>query len=245
MIGSSFTILDEIDSTNNYAKAQALQGKASDGAAFFAHLQTAGRGQRGRSWTGEKYQNIALSIILGMTEFPIDDQFFLSMTVALSVQDTLAAYIPEGIKLKWPNDIYWQHQKTTGILIENTLLGSKWQWAIVGIGMNVNQTIFPKAIEKKATSLKNITGTDFDCISLAKELCEKVQSRLYLFRKHKRKILLKSYNDQLFKRGEKANFKYKEEIFTGTIEQVDDTGHLWISGAPKPYFTFGEIEMIL
>ncbi|HEY0298123.1 MAG TPA: biotin--[acetyl-CoA-carboxylase] ligase [Arachidicoccus sp.] len=245
MIGKPLTILDEVDSSNNYAIEQAMNGAARHGAAFMAKNQTAGKGQRGRSWNTETGKNIALSVLLDMTETHTDKQFALIVSVALAVHDLFKKYASDETKIKWANDIYWRDRKAVGILIENKFFGQSWQWAVAGIGVNVNQTAFDEALKSKAVSLKQITGKDFDTVELTKELCECLDKRFCQFKAEKFDELLDAYNENLYKKNEAVRVKYNHEIFEVIVQHVDQSGNLWIEGAPKAFFTFGEIEWII
>lgn len=245
MIGSPFTILDEVDSSNNYAIGQAIQGLAQHGAAFMAKNQTAGKGQRGKLWNSEAGKNIALSVLLDTSEIHLNVQFALSMAVALSVFDFYSKYALDETTIKWPNDIYWRDRKAVGILIENKIYGQKWQWAVAGVGINVNQTIFDESLLKKAVSLKQITGKEFDCIALAKDLCIFLEKRFQQFKEKKYNELLLAYNRHLFRKDAFARLRYKDVIYDCRIQEVDEYGRLWVEGAPKSFFVFGEVEWII
>jgi len=245
MQGYPFTVLDKIDSTNSYAAEKIAGGKAKHGAAFMALEQTAGKGQRGKIWSSEAGKNIALSIVLDTTEMPVNTQFLLNIAIALATFDLFKKYALDETSIKWSNDIYWRNRKAAGILIENKLNGQRWKWAIAGIGMNVNQTIFNASIGEKAVSLKQITGKDFDCIALAKELCMLLDARFNQYKAQQFQLLLQAYNENLFKKNQSVQLKYQQQIFNCIIQNVDEQGNLWISGAPKKFFTFGEIEWML
>ena len=194
------TILPTVDSTNNYAMAQVRAGLAKQGDAFFALDQTAGKGQRGKGWQTESGNNIILSLVLQPLWLPIVQQFRLNSAVALGCFDLFTSYAGKETKIKWPNDIYWRDRKAGGILIENivgqgktglayevdshsqtqgnqqkinTPVSALWQWSIVGIGINVNQTHFPDHLPNPV-SLKQITGRQSEVITLARELCSHI-----------------------------------------------------------------------
>jgi BirA family biotin operon repressor/biotin-[acetyl-CoA-carboxylase] ligase len=158
--------------------------------AIFAHHQTAGKGQRGKKWEAEKGANIALSVLIKPDFLKLSQQFSLSACIAVSVHQFLSNYILDGLKIKWPNDLYWQDRKAGGILIESVVSSSstengKWLWAIAGMGINLNQTNFPDWIQQPV-SLKQITGKTFDTLLMAKELCIFLDNNL--FRTSKRRI---------------------------------------------------------
>ncbi|MGF7231152.1 biotin--[acetyl-CoA-carboxylase] ligase [Arachidicoccus sp.] len=245
MIGSPFIILNEVDSSNNYAIGQAMQGLAQHGAAFMAKHQTAGKGQRGKRWNSEAGKNIALSVLLDTRELHLNTQFALNMTVALAVYDLYAKYALDDTSIKWPNDIYWRDRKAVGILVENKIYGQNWQWAVVGVGINVNQTVFDQTLLKKAVSLKQITGKDFDCVALAKELCTFLEEKYQLFKEKKYTELLATFNQHLYRKDTLAQLKYQDLIYDCRIQEVDNLGQLWVEGAPKPCFAFGEVEWII
>lgn len=245
MIGYPFTILDEVDSSNNYAIGQITQGLAHHGAAILAKHQTKGKGQRGNSWSDEKGKNIALSVILVPSGVKTTSQFALNIAISLAVFDLITKYATDETYIKWPNDIYWRDRKAVGILIESRILGQIWQWAVAGIGINVNQTDFNEYLGTKAVSLKQITGKELSCEFLAKELCMNLEFRYNQFLSNKFDTLLEQYNLHLFKRNEEVSLQYNDQIYTCLINRVDIQGNLYIENGPKPYFTHGEIQWLI
>src|SRR6185436_17369633 len=119
-----------------YAREQIKQGLAQHGMAFFAHEQTAGKGQREKTWVSEKDANITLTLLVDPHPLGIKDQFQLSACTAVAIHQFFQQYAGEDSKIKWPNDLYWQDRKAAGILIEN-ILGTGddpvWKWAIAGM----------------------------------------------------------------------------------------------------------------
>jgi BirA family biotin operon repressor/biotin-[acetyl-CoA-carboxylase] ligase len=250
MIGNPLTILDEVESSNNYATALALQGLAKHGHAVLARFQSKGKGQRGRSWQGAPGQNIALSVVLDMKGVSLTRNFELSMAIAMGVFDFFSHYAGEKTRIKWPNDIYWSDRKAVGILIENNIKGKNWQWAIAGMGINMNQTSFMEQTANKAVSLRQITGTPYDIESCSRELCDFLEKRYQQFL-HDPEGLLSGYNEVLFYKNQQVPVKYQPAAaelpreLDVVVEAVDAQGRLWITGAPVPYFQFGEIEWLI
>ena len=175
--GGFFTILDTVDSTNNYAMATINDGLAKHGMAWFANEQTAGKGQRGKNWASEKEKNIAMSLVLEPEKLKISSPFHLSAVVALACFEFLSGYIDGETKIKWPNDLFWRDRKAGGVLIENKMQGKTWKWAVVGSGININQIFFDKNL-LNAVSLKQITGRTFNVVDLANELQRLLMLRL-------------------------------------------------------------------
>ncbi|WP_237722016.1 biotin--[acetyl-CoA-carboxylase] ligase [Sediminibacterium roseum] len=243
-IGQPFIELTMVESTNIYAMDRLQADLAAHGAAFFAHYQTAGKGQRGKSWSADPGNNIALSVIVDSSFLSITHQFPLSVMVALAVHDLFNKYTTDETFIKWPNDIYWRDRKAGGILIENLVRSGALAGSVVGIGLNINQVVFPDTL-KNPVSLKQITGKNFDTVALAKELCIGLEKRYHELKDGNFASMLAVYNQYLFKRGQQVRLKYNAAAFYCVVEGVSENGELLVSGAAKDRFEFGEVEWVL
>ena len=243
-IGLPFTELQSVDSTNNYALDKVYAGLAQHGAAFFAHEQVAGRGQRGKVWTAERDSNLILSVVIQPQDLLLSQQFQLSACVAVSVCEFFRNYTAnESTTIKWPNDLYWQDRKAGGILIDN-IIGSNpggWQWAVVGIGININQVAFPEEI-KNAVSMAQITGKRFNPVELARELCLVMDKNYRLLCNGGFDDIYQAYLDNLYKKGQPVRFKKDSRIFEATVEKVSVNGTLVVRHAVEEEFSVGEVE---
>ncbi len=219
---------------------------------FFAREQTAGKGQQGKTWDAEKDANILMSLVLKPhTEQPAR-QFELSACVAVSVQEFFSQYAGDQTKIKWPNDLYWQDRKAGGILIESGV-GSEtsdatgttagWKWSIAGIGININQTVFPGSLPNPV-SLKQITGRHFDPVILAKELCGYLDKNYTQLVKEGPDDLFRRYNKCLYKKDESVRLKKDNRIFEARIRTVSPDGKLHAVHAWEEAYAFGEIEWL-
>jgi BirA family biotin operon repressor/biotin-[acetyl-CoA-carboxylase] ligase len=244
MIGEPFIILPTIDSTNNYAKGLIREGLAKDGMVIFTQEQTQGRGQKNNKWESSKGENIMLSAILDATWLSIQDQFQLSCATALACSDFLSKYAGDETGIKWPNDLYWRDRKAGGILIENVIKGTNWEKAVVGIGININQTVF-NYMKNNPVSLKQITGKSFDVLQLAKELCNFLEKRYYELREGMFETHLKLYNQRLYKHNQQVILKKGEELIPIIIDCVNKEGNLLTHNQLQRIFTHGEVEWIL
>lgn len=238
---SFFNILDTVDSTNIYAMKQIHAAMATHGMAWFAREQTAGKGQRGKSWKSEKDKNITLSLVLEPGRLQYTNQFQLSAAVALACFEFFSNYAGDETKIKWPNDLYWRDRKAGGILIENIVQGKNWKWAVVGIGININQTMYNTAI-KKPVSLKQITGKNFDVIELAKILHGLLMK--YVNELKEDNSIITAYNEHLYKLNHLVTLKKGNEIFETVIKEVSATGQLVTVDARERQFDFGEVEWV-
>ena len=243
-IGHSFIELESVDSTNNYAMAQASAGAAPHGTLIFAHDQWAGKGQRGRTWTSNPGENIILSAVLEPVAMPVSAAFGLSMAVALACHDLFSLYAgSEPTTIKWPNDLYWNDRKAGGILIENHFKGDQWLYAIAGIGININQVEFPPTA-RNPVSLRQITGKSFESLQLARELGAFLDGR-YSEWVTGSGDQLQQYNHRLYGRDRDARLKKDNAVFTTRILGVSRQGVLLTRDTLERQFTFGEIEWII
>lgn len=236
-------ILDSVDSTNNYAMGMIQNGDAADRIAVVAREQKSGKGRRGRQWLSSKDDNIILSILIQMQWQRVSQQFGLSMAVALGCIDLMSKYISDKPSIKWPNDIFINDTKAGGILIENVIRGTLWQWSVVGIGLNVNQCEFEDR-SFKATSLKLETGNDFDVLKLSGELYEFVLNRIASLKEGQFENILREYNENLFARGQLVRIKKENFVFETTITAVSSTGQLLTEDSIKRQFGFDEIKFV-
>lgn len=242
-IGFPFTELPAVDSTNNYAMGLVREGMAQHGAAVFAHEQTNGRGQRNKEWLSAKAQNIAITVMIDPKELNTLQPFLLSMMTANAIRQFFNNYVEEDVKIKWPNDIYWRDRKAAGILIENVWQGSEWKFALVGIGININQTHFGE-LEERAVSLKQITGKDFIPVELAKELCDVLEENYRVLVKTPH-FIIENYRLQLYKKNETVKLKKDNRIFGAVVKDVTVNGELVVQHAIEEKFSVGEVEWVM
>ena len=237
-----FNILDSVDSTNNYAMDMVHAGMAKHGKLWFTPHQIAGKGQRGKNWTSAAGKNIAMSLVLEPERLQISNQFHLSAAIALSCFEFFSSLAGDETKIKWPNDLYWRDRKAGGILIENVLQGKSWKWAVVGIGININQTEFEGGLINPV-SLKQITGKNFNIIELAKELHSLLIKNLAALKADD--AVIKGYNEHLYKHNQLVSLKKDGEVFETMIKEVLDIGRLITVDAVEREFDFGEVEWMI
>lgn len=251
---SAFTVLDSVDSTNNYAMAKVHAGLAKHGDGWFAQHQTTGKGQRGKKWHTGNGKNIAISIVIEPSRLLISEQFKLSAAIALACFDFFNAYAGDETTIKWPNDIYWRDRKAGGILIENVIGKSAgaaaqvnksiWKFAIAGVGININETSFDNELTN-AVSLKQITGKDFEPVELAKQLHQMILKRVNELYEKPFEALLKEYNKHLYKINQPVLLKKNNINFESVIKGVTVAGQLYTTDRIDNFFDFGEVEWIL
>jgi BirA family biotin operon repressor/biotin-[acetyl-CoA-carboxylase] ligase len=154
---------DAISSTNTIARALK---KYSNSVIISSNSQKSGFGRNGKSWFGDSYKNIYLSIALSATMLNSHlSPFYYQACSVLAVQASLLLYLsPDMIRIKYPNDIYIRQnmswKKISGILIQTEFIGSQLESVIIGIGLNVFQQEFDESIKDKAISLSQILDDD-------------------------------------------------------------------------------------
>ncbi len=239
-----FTILDDVESTNNYAMAKVHAGLAVHGQAWFAKDQWGGKGQRDNKWVSNKGENIIMTIVFKPGRLFKSNMFFFMAVVASTCHQFFAEFAGEGTFLKWPNDILFNDRKAGGILIENIMSGKEWTWSVVGIGINVNQVGFDVS-NLQATSLSNICNKLFDPIILAKKLHVQLVNNIEGVIDTSRDVYFKYYNDNLFKKGEIVKLKKDNIIFSTRIKEVNANGELVTFDSMERQFNSGDIKWVL
>lgn len=184
-----------------------------------------------------------MSVVLQPPGLALSQPFLLSMATAVSVQHFFAKYAGAETKVKWPNDIYWRDRKAAGILIENIVLGSDWKAAIVGIGVNINQTAF-EGVENKAVSLKQITGKDHEPLAMAKELYADFFQAYDILLKLPSQTM-EEYKNHLYKLNETVRMRQGSRVFEAVIKDVTSLGELIVEHATEERFAVGEVEWLL
>lgn len=149
-------VYSKVDSTNNQAKRLALDSSKSE-KLIIANEQTNGKGRRGNLWISEKGTGIWMSMLVRPNIRP-EKAPMLTLVAGLSVVEAVRQFTGLEAKIKWPNDVVINGSKICGILTEMNGERDYIQNVIIGVGINVNQSSFPKEIEDVATSLKLLTG---------------------------------------------------------------------------------------
>ena len=240
----AFQILNEVDSTNNYAMASIHAGLATHGMAWFALDQFAGKGQRGKSWQSTPGANIILSIAFRPPAQFWPFPFLFNALISNACHQFLEKILPGEVRIKWPNDLFIRDRKAGGILIENKLMGNNWNWSVVGIGLNINQGSFSKKLVNPV-SLSQICGRKFDPIALAKELHRSVCLAIDTTHAKDFKSILHRYNEHLYLRGKTARLRKGNITFETTIIRVNEFGQLITQDAVERVFNFGEVELLV
>lgn len=254
-------LLEEVQST--YTQLQemlAVDSELPNGFCIDAAYQTAGRGQQGNSWYASRGKNLLLSFLLRDTPLCPSESVRISDWVALSVAEVVARwgegisaeeyYKPNSrsmVKVKWPNDIYIGSRKVAGILIAHTLQQQTIVSTICGIGLNVNEVIFPDFLPNPI-SLFEMTHRELSLDSVRLSLFEALERNYHraILRLDEGKFIHQLYEEKLYQRGEEASYYdvKRQSPFRGEIRGVDKEGCLLVRDSTthkERCFAFKEI----
>lgn len=219
-IGQGIIYHSSVTSTNDLARQEAQRG-AAEGTVVVADEQVAGKGRLKRVWLSPK-GSIALSVIL----YPAIAQLpSLIMVASLAVAHSIEAVTGLKPQLKWPNDILINGKKVVGILIENSVRGNAVNYAVIGIGININLKItdFPE-IPPTATSLSDELGRDVSRLDLIRGLLVEME-KLYLPLSAGESVY-REWRDSLITLGKKVHVKSGKTDCQGIAESVASDGSL-------------------
>jgi len=244
-IGQNFIEFAELRSTNIFAQELLSKNKPVEGTVISTRNQTAGRGQIGSGWESEPDKNINLSIILNPTFLPVRQQFQLNQAVSLAVRDFVAKFVQKTVKIKWPNDIYINGNKVSGILIQNNLKGIQISSSILGIGININQTEF-KTNPPNPTSLQLEMQQQFDLKEMQNMLFSCIEPRYLQLKNGRQKELDREYLRNLYWINEERIFQRPSgDKFMGKIIGISPSGKLKIKSKNRvEAFAIKEVKFL-
>ena len=248
-IGKNLLFLHDVESTNTYAMNLLRNVNGIEGTVIHTDNQTKGKGQRGAVWSSDSAKNLITSIILKPQFLAIENTFYLSKISALAVYDVLTEILSISqydIKIKWPNDILVNQCKIAGILIENNVINNHLQYAVIGIGLNVNQLEFHSFL-RIATSLQLLTSKEFDRNNILERLCINLEKWYFKLKEGKYHTIDEAYLNHLFGVNKNLDFVDSEGTeFKGKIMGVTQQGKLTIEILPNKIkeFDIKEVQFV-
>jgi BirA family biotin operon repressor/biotin-[acetyl-CoA-carboxylase] ligase len=233
---------DILASTNDFAVELISSDKPAEGTVIMADFQTEGKGQKNAVWISEKGSNLTFSIILYPSFLYPANNFYLSMAISLGIVDMMMFFGIDA-RIKWPNDICTNNGKIAGILIENAIQNNELKYSVIGIGLNVNQEIFPEEIPNP-TSMKIELNTINDREIILKKLLQSTENWLLKLYDMNFNLIKERYEQQLLFKNQLKKFCAGEDIFSGTIIGINDTGQLLIADESDTIRTFSFKEVM-
>jgi BirA family biotin operon repressor/biotin-[acetyl-CoA-carboxylase] ligase len=214
MLDFKFCYFGTLTSTNDKAKEFSKKGLSN--IVVVADKQTKGRGRFNRTWSsglGGLYMTIALR------ENDLDNVKYLTFIAAVSVAKTIRKISGLNAKVKWPNDVLLNDKKVCGILTET--ISGKENYALVGIGININQKIFSKNITKIATSLKIETNKNYNIKNISKTIIKNFDSLYNYYNKKNYNEIIHIWKKHSHTIGKKIKVKTLKGNYIGKAVDID------------------------
>jgi BirA family biotin operon repressor/biotin-[acetyl-CoA-carboxylase] ligase len=219
--------IPQTESTNIHARHLLNEENITGNFCVTTPYQIAGKGQLGASWQSEKAKNITISLGLQNLKLEVHRQFELSALVSLNLIKALQNLGFFKIQLKWPNDIISNNYKIAGILIETIIQNSLINTAVIGIGLNVNQTEFIHL--PKASSLKSISGIHYNLDEILHQILVEMQKIPTQLKYKNSTELYEKYHQYLFRKDKASMFEFPSGTRQpGIIKGVKKNGSLRI-----------------
>lgn len=223
--------INAIDSTSRFLKDLAKNEAIENFTTVVAEAQTSGKGQRNTQWHSAPGLNLLFTVFVDFQGLDFEFAPELNFLVASVIREVVEKQTQEKgkIQIKWPNDILSYHQKMAGILVENSIKNKQIDASFIGVGLNVNQTVFPDFLPN-ATSISNIIGLECNKELLLTEILnkfKKVLTKKYIVLH--RKEIKAMYLKHLYKYQTPTMFKdVVGKVFMGKITDVSCLGKLII-----------------
>ena len=237
--------ISAIGSTNDYLKNQSKTIVWEDETVVRTLHQTQGKGQMGALWHFDIGKSLAFSIFKRFEGLSISQQFLINFAVSLGVKNGMDRLGIPKVSIKWPNDILADGKKVCGILVENQFQKGHLDYAIIGIGININNTSFPEF--PQASSFLLNTGILFSI----EEVFEKILQSVIIELRNVNDVNFAEYKLRfescLFRKGVVSTFEdIERRVFKGSIEGVSNNGMLLVklSDSTIKEFRLKEIKMV-
>ncbi|MBS1813630.1 MAG: biotin--[acetyl-CoA-carboxylase] ligase [Acidobacteria bacterium] len=215
-----------IDSTNRVALERAKLG--GNGDIFIADEQTAGRGRGGHTWHSAADDGLYLSVLI-RPKLNASDVLKISLATGLAAQAAIHQVTGLHIDIRWPNDLILPSmagRKCGGILTETALLpDGALAYAVIGIGINLNQTELPVALQHLSASLRMAAGTLVSRDEVAAALLTHLSSEISRLESAPESVLARFEEASTWAHGKRVSVA-EDEGYTGTTDGLSATGLL-------------------
>ena len=213
--------LEETDSTNDFLRYYTPE-EGEEMIVVWTDFQRKGRGQGANHWESEAGKNLTFSVLIHPDEVRAQDQYIISMAVAETMHRYLSGMLDAAVHIKWPNDIYVGDSKIGGILIENHLSGEHIKDCIIGIGLNVNQTVFVSDAPNPI-SLRMIDDREWNREEVLQGL---IAELVWQFKHFRIDVIRKKYRRHLYRREGIYPYRDVDGEFEAELLEVENDGHL-------------------
>ena len=222
IIGKKVYFFKRIPSTNIFAK-ELIKECPVEGTIVIADVQTSGRGRKNRFWYSPS-GGLWFSVILYPNLSP-KIGILITMAVSISIVQAIKDITGLETEIKWPNDLLLNGKKVCGVLTEIDADSDKIKYAIVGIGINVNNLI-DKKLKNTAISLKEGFGSEVSRIKILKPILEYLDNNYYKLINQKFEYIKKAWLSYTKIIGRKIQVINENIIIEGIVQDIDDNGYL-------------------
>ncbi len=240
--------IEQLDSTNDYLQRALGSTSVEEGLVVSADEQLSGRGYGSNHWESERGKNLTFSLLLKPYHIEPANQFVISKLISNALIKALEKHLEaKKLAIKWPNDIYVDHGKIGGILIQNMIKGSRIDFSLVGIGLNINQEVFHPGTPNPISMIQ-LTRNRTDLSSLLTEILTEINNCYQRsFSPSYLEDMNKLYLKRLFRLDEWTDFKEGESLLRARIKGLGEFGKLKLETEDGTfrYFGFKEVEMII
>lgn len=227
-LGRKMDIFKTVDSTNSFAKSLAQLG-AVHGHTVISEQQTEGRGRMGKKFYSPNNQGIYFSVII-RPKLSVEYALMITSCAAVAVAEAIEKVSGLKCGIKWVNDIYAYGKKLCGILTEASIGVEQGglEYAVIGIGINVSNTVFPGELEKIATSIRAETGKG---VARSRLIAEILNSLEYHLDNITSQEFLDEYRRRSILIGKKITITRNEESEKVECIGIDSFGRLLVRHA--------------
>lgn len=223
-LGKNLFYLQSVDSTNTEIKRLAQNG-AEHGTVVVAEEQQTGKGRLGRVWSSPKGTGLWFSILLRPQIAP-SEVAGITLATGLGVCKAIRRCTGLNALIKWPNDIVTGSKKLCGILTEMTAEADRIEYAVVGIGVNVNTKEFPEEIQHKATSLSIETGCDINRAKLFRKILTDTEKYIDSYLTNLEADIIDEYTSLCVTLGKQVTVTRGKSILKGIAVAIGNDGDL-------------------
>jgi BirA family biotin operon repressor/biotin-[acetyl-CoA-carboxylase] ligase len=216
----------QLSSTNDFAKRLAQAGE-NEGSLIISEQQTKGRGRLGRSWESPPGQGLWFSLVL-RPNISIEKIGLISLFAGVSVAQAVENMTNLTPALKWPNDLLINSKKFCGVLIESEIESRTLSFLVLGIGINVNQSVldFSDITLTHATSLQIESGAAIDRIKLLVEVLHNFERNYSDFKSENFSNILNEWKKRCPYLNKKIVIRQNHRQLKGVFENLDESGRL-------------------
>lgn len=239
----------EIDSTNREA-VRLAKANGSEWTIVVADKQTAGRGRYQRNWESPAGLGLWFSIIL-RPQIELEHLNMINLVTALCIKKFIQEKIDDhfsnaqdNVRLKWPNDILVDGKKICGILLESSLRKKKLLNLVIGIGLNLNQTVndFSDDLKTTATSLKILTGKVYLLKKILRDLLNKFYDDYHEALNNDFVDIIEQYQENMLYQNELVQLDLGDHTLQGYICGLNNLGYLLLDvGGEQKVISAGDL----